>query len=68
MKDYMKQILLTLGFVVMGTITLSGQPNKGNPGGVSPTPIDGGISLLLAAGAAFGSTKAFDAYKAKREE
>ena len=67
MKDYMKQILLTVGFVVVGAVTLSAQPNKGNPG-VNPTPIDGGISLLLAAGAAFGGKKAFDTYKAKREE
>lgn len=42
------------------------QPGSGNPG-FDPTPIDGGISLLIAAGAALGGKKAYDTYKNKGE-
>lgn len=37
-----------------------------NPGGSSPsTPIDGGIAILVAAGAAYGVKKAIDLKKKK---
>ncbi len=42
------------------------QPGGGNPG-EAPTPIDGGVSLLLAAGAALGGKKAYDAYRKKED-
>lgn len=61
----MKRILLTCALVV-GGLSLYAQPDQGNPGG-SPTPIDGGISLLIAAGAALGGKKAYEAYKNKEE-
>ncbi len=60
----MKKLIITT-VIVLGTIVLmQGQPDQGNPG-VNPTPIDGGLSLLLAAGAALGGKKAYDAYKKK---
>ncbi len=61
----MKKLVVTIVVFCAG-ITLYAQPGSGNPGG-APAPIDGGISLLIAAGAAYGGKKAFQAYK-KREE
>jgi len=63
----MKKIILTVIFGGALSISLSAQPGRGNPD-IQPTPIDGGISLLIAAGAALGGKKAFDAYKAKDSE
>jgi len=45
------KIQLIAAFLI-ATFAMEAQPSKGNPGG-SPTPI-GGISLLVAAGAAIG--------------
>lgn len=50
-------------FFVAGISTALAQPG---PGPVfNPVPLDGGISLLLAAGAAYGVKKAVNARKAK---
>lgn len=42
-------------------------PPPFNSGDPSPIPIDGGVSLLLAAGAAYGIKKVRDNKKAKAE-
>ncbi len=62
----MKKIIATVFLAACTTIGLYAQPGSGNPGG-PPVPLDGGISLLIAAGAALGGKKAFDAYKNKKE-
>ncbi len=62
----MKNVFLTLGVALLFSAAVYAQPGKGNPGG-NPVPIDGGISLLIAAGAALGGKKAFDAYKKKED-
>ncbi len=46
-------VLLTLALVVLNTTVLQAQPN--NPG--SPVPIDGGLGLLAAGGAALAYRK-----------
>lgn len=58
----MKKIFLiaTLAFMATG---LEAQPNEGNPN-FSPTPL-GGVVLLVAAGAAYGGKKAYDAWREK---
>ena len=56
--------LLFSAILCLGGAALYAQPAQGNPGG-NPAPIDGGISLLLAAGAIYGGKKAYDAYKSK---
>lgn len=45
-------------------------PQSGNTGGgqAPPVPIDGGISLLLAAGAALGGKKLYDMNKSKGDQ
>jgi len=45
-------------------------PQSGNTGGgqAPPVPIDGGISLLLAAGAALGGKKLYDLNKSKGDQ
>jgi hypothetical protein len=55
----MKKIIITAAFLAMATIAMA-QP--GNP--QNPVPLDGGLSLLLAAGAAYGAKK----WNANRKE
>lgn len=62
----MKKLIFTISFASLMGIAMYAQPGQGNPGG-APAPLDGGISLLIAAGAALGGKKAFDAYKKKEE-
>ncbi len=59
------KIIASVGFMflVAGLCTVMAQPG---PGPVfNPVPVDGGITLLLAAGAAYGVKKAADARKTK---
>lgn len=73
MQNYIK-ILLTLSLVMFVFVAL-GQPGGDPPGGPSGgtpgcwpppcVPIDGGISFLIAIGAAFGGKKAYDSLKKK---
>ena len=67
----MKKAILTIA-IVLGSICLYAQPipppsgnglNGNQPGGGAP--IDGGLSILLAMGAAYGASKL---YKLKEEE
>ena len=45
------------------------QSNNGDSGsGAAPVPIDGGISILLAAGAALGAKKVYDMKKKGEED
>lgn len=52
-----KTIYIFIFFLV--SIAAAAQP--GNPS--SPTPIDGGLSLLIAAGAGLGAKKLYDSKK-----
>jgi hypothetical protein len=65
----MKKIALSVFFVVGLAFAGMSQndPPPFNPGDPSPIPVDGGISLLLAAGAAYGIKKVRDSRKAKAE-
>ncbi|MFT5602628.1 MAG: hypothetical protein ACI9N1_002887 [Flavobacteriales bacterium] len=69
-----KYILLTSVFILLSVIVLAqpagGAPPGGPSGGGTPPcwpppciPIDGGLSFLIAIGAAFGGKKAYDHYK-----
>jgi len=53
--------LFTVAILLFVVTVVFAQP--GNPS--NPVPIDGGISLLIAAGAAFGAKKIYDARKAE---
>lgn len=55
----MKKLALLVAFVGLGYVA-NAQP--GNP--TPPVPLDGGISLLVAAGAAYGVKKYKDSRKA----
>ena len=61
----MKNILF-IAFVLLSITAMMAQPGPG-PMTAPPTPIDGGLSLLLAAGAALGYKK-FKANKAAKNE
>lgn len=54
----MKKFLPTL---ILSTLVIVAFAQPGNPN--NPVPLDGGISLLIAAGAAFGAKKIYDARK-----
>lgn len=54
----MKKYITTL---VLLTVVIVAYAQPGNP--ANPVPLDGGISLLIAAGAAFGAKKIYDAKK-----
>ena len=45
--------------------SLQAQPD---PGGDPDVPIDGGVSLLIAAGVAYGAKKAYDKRKKDKQE
>lgn len=78
----MKRLLL-YSLVVAGlsfaSLTALAQPAGGGPpggpsGGSNPPcwpppciPVDGGISIIIAIGAAYGSKKAYDHFKSKSE-
>lgn len=76
MKNQLKQILFTVFLLaavssVKAQVPPAGGPPPGGPSGAAPPacwpppciPIDGGISFLIAIGAAFGGKKAFDHFK-----
>ncbi len=56
MNKPLKPILLTLTLLLAGGLAFAQAPADGGPSPVAPTatPIDGGASLLLAGGIAFG--------------
>ncbi len=56
----MKKLILTLAIVGLG-YCVNAQPGAGAPG-TTPTPF-GFVELLMAAGAAFGGKKIYDAKK-----
>ncbi len=66
-------IILTVGFSNQLNAQPAGGPGPGGPSGAGPPPcwpppcipVDGGITFLIAIGAAYGSKKAFDRYKEK---
>ncbi|MFY0598965.1 MAG: hypothetical protein JXR03_04800 [Cyclobacteriaceae bacterium] len=60
MKNSTK-ILLTLTLILIATLPILAQ----GPGAPPATPIDGGLSLLLAAGGAYGVKKLRELRKAK---
>jgi len=55
--------ILLVGFGMLLSLSVFAQP--GDPGGNPDVPIDGGISILIAAGALYGSKKIYDARKKK---
>jgi len=59
----MRKIIITAAFLAVASIAMA-QPS--NP--VSPVPLDGGLGLLLAAGAAYGAKKWNANRKAKENE
>lgn len=65
----LKPLLPLVIFVFLSTIAIAGPPpppppNSGPPCWPPPCiPIDGGITLLMAAGAAFGAKKIYDSRK-----
>ncbi len=69
MKNLYRTLLLTALFVMPLAGALLAQPGSGgNPPCWPPPciPIDGGLSLLIGAGALLGSKKALDARKARK--
>ena len=64
MNKILRISLAIAALVVMSQVAMAQTPPPTNPAAV---PIDGGLSLLLAAGAGLGAKKAWDARKAAKE-
>jgi hypothetical protein len=62
------KFLFTLIGLFILTLYATGQPGGGPGGPIEPPliPIDGGASILLAAGALFGAKKIYDTTKRKK--
>lgn len=60
------KIILSL-FVLTFVTTIALAQGPGGPGGSPDVPVDGGISLLVAAGVGYGAKKWNDARKKKEE-
>ena len=64
----MKKAFLSFFFVLgMASVGICTDPPPFNSGDPSPIPIDGGVSFLLAAGAAYGIKKVRSNRKSKAE-
>jgi hypothetical protein len=64
----MKKAFLSVFFLFgLAVVSMAGDPPPFNGGNPSPIPIDGGVSFLLAAGAAYGVKKVRDARKVKAD-
>ena len=64
MKKIFLSLFFAVGLALVGMSDNTPPPISGNP---EPIPVDGGISLLLAAGAAYGVKKVRENRKAKKE-
>ena len=68
-KNFVYSSMLTVGLFMVDPLTAGTPPGPGDPGnqpGCPPTcvPIDGGLSLLIAAGAALSGKKLYNQFKA----
>jgi hypothetical protein len=65
MKKFLNITLAIVALIVMSQVAMAQPPPPASPAAV---PIDGGLSLLLAAGAGLGAKKAWDARKAAKND
>ena len=65
MNKLIKICLATAALVVFSQLAFAQPPPPANPAAV---PIDGGLSILLAAGAGLGAKKAWDLRKQQAEK
>ena len=55
---FLNNVLPVLGLVLFAVVAASAQPGNGGPNpGANSVPVDGGVSLLLAGGVAYGMRK-----------
>jgi hypothetical protein len=68
MQKSLRSLVMVLAFIVSGVLHAQPGPPSGPPcgGPFGPAcPIDGGVSLLIAAGLAYGGKKSFDIARKK---
>jgi hypothetical protein len=65
MKKNVRISLAIAALLIMSQVAMAQPPPP--PSSPAAVPIDGGLSLLLAAGAGLGAKKAWDARKAAKE-
>lgn len=72
MNKSMKKFLTLFSFAILFALTSTLQAQPPDPGGgqdpPAGVPIDGGLSLLLAAGVGYGAKKYHDMNKKNQEE
>ena len=59
----MKKVIITAAFLAVASIAMAQPANPGNP-----VPLDGGLGLLMAAGAAYGAKKWNASRKASKSQ
>lgn len=65
------RLLLVMGMITVPVILMAQTdpppgPGEGGGGGVTDAPFDGGVSLLVAAGVAYGLKKVYDKKKEEK--
>jgi hypothetical protein len=59
---------LFIAFTPIGYVLADDPPGGGEPGDPDAVPLDGGLSLLIAAGAAYGVKKVYEYRNSKEKE
>ena len=67
MKNLSKYIITTISVFIILTLPIIAMA-QGDPGGDPGVPIDGGATLILAAGIGYGAKKLKDAREKKNKE
>lgn len=65
-KNFIKGALFVAAIAFLPIVSFA-QPDPPGPDPDEPLPIDGGVSLLVAAGVGYGAKKLHDAKKRKQE-
>ena len=65
-----QKLIILAFFLITGAVVKAQPPDPGeDPGGAGGgVPIDGGLALLLAAGAGYGAKKAYDYRKKNKKD
>lgn len=66
-----RNLLLLLVFLCITSITFAAAPPPPPPPGCWPPPcipIDGGVSILLIAGAMYGAKKSYDKFRTRKDK
>ncbi len=67
-KGMLKVMILSILLLLLPTVMLLAQIQPPDPGGDPGVPLDGGLSILLAAGIGYGAKKVHEARKKGKQK